>query len=281
VVFGALRRVIGEWEARLFGDGELRRDEAAAAQPAQVPERVYAVGDVHGRADLLEDLYALIVEDARAAPDEPTTLVFLGDLVDRGPDSAKVVERVMQLRAESAFRVQVLKGNHEQAMLLFLDDPAFGSTWLQHGGGPTLASYGVYPPAGRGDEAAWSAVRDAFAEAVPPAHVAFLRSLPLYLERGDYLFVHAGVRPGVPLERQTEQDLLWIRQEFLSRPKASDRVVVHGHTPSETPQLTRWRIGIDTGAYATGVLSAVRLWGADQSVLQARKSQNAGLNGQG
>jgi serine/threonine protein phosphatase 1 len=279
-VFGALRRVIGEWEARLFGEAELCRDEAdAGAGPAQSPERIYAIGDVHGRADLLEDLWARIEEDARAAPDEPTTVVFLGDLVDRGPDSAKVVERVIGLRAQSPWRVQVLKGNHEQAMLLFLDDPAFGSTWLQHGGGPTLASYGVYPPQGRGDEAAWGTVRDAFAEALPPAHLAFLRSLPLYLERGDYLFVHAGVRPGVPLDRQSEQDLLWIRQEFLSRPKPSDRVVVHGHTPAELPQLTRWRIGVDTGAYATGVLTAVRLWGVEQTVLQARKSQNAGLNG--
>lgn len=269
-MFGVLKRVFAKQAAQ---------DASDEGGGPVAPGRVYAIGDVHGRLDLLEDLCDLIYEDARAGPEEPTTVVFLGDLVDRGPESARVIDLVLKLKSEAPWRVEVLKGNHEQAMLLFLEDPNFAPTWIQHGGGPTLASYGVFPPTGRADEAAWAAVRDAFAAALPAEHLAFLRSLRLYLEWGDYLFVHAGVRPGVPLERQTEQDLLWIRQEFLSRTKASDRVVVHGHTPAEAPQLTRWRIGVDTGAYATGVLTAVRLWGAGQVVLQARKSQSSALHG--
>ena len=268
---GAFRRLFGGW-------GEGRSEEADEAPYA--PGRLYAVGDVHGRADLLDDLCSLIAADVRQYPDEPATVVFLGDLVDRGPDSRGVVEKVLNLHAETGWRIEALKGNHEQAMLLFLDDPSFGPSWMQHGGGATLASYGVFPPLARSDEAAWVAARDAFAEALPARHLAFLKAMRLYLEWGDYVLVHAGVRPGVPLERQSEQDLLWIRQEFLSRSKAVDRVVVHGHTPAEEPQLTRWRIGVDTGAYATGVLTAVRLWRNEQILLQARKSarQDCGSN---
>lgn len=263
-MIGALRRLVGATFRELPRSGDR----------ASVGGLVYAVGDIHGCADLLERLCDIMAADAReSAADGPPTVVFLGDLVDRGPNSARVIDLIIELPSRTGWRVHTLKGNHEQAMLQFLDDPAFGPTWVAHGGGPTLASYGVFPALGQADEAAWTATRDAFAEALPPGHLRFLQSLDLYIELGDYLFVHAGVRPGVPISLQSEQDLLWIRGDFLSRARACERVVVHGHTPTEAPELSRWRIGVDTGAYATGVLTAIRLSGDAQSMLQARRGR--------
>ncbi|MBC6982490.1 serine/threonine protein phosphatase [Caulobacter sp. 17J80-11] len=252
--------------------GRLDGRAAAApvpAPPAWSPERVYAIGDVHGRLDLLDALLTKIADD-RSDHDGRPSLVFLGDLIDRGPASAGVVQRVIELTRDPAWDVTVLKGNHEEALLLFLDQPEFGPTWAEHGGGATLAAYGVRPPAGRTDAAAWTAARDAFAKALPADHLELYRGMELWTRRGDYLFVHAGVRPGVPLEAQDPKDLLWIRGEFISAPRAAEHVVVHGHTPVEQAQLTRWRIGVDTGAYATGLLTAVRLDGTDQRLIQAR-----------
>ncbi len=246
------------------------RQRQAPTAPSRSPSLIYAVGDVHGRSDLLGALLRVLEADAARAG-EPATLIFLGDLVDRGPDSAGVVARVCALRDSGLWAgVEALKGNHEDAMLLFLEDATFGPTWTQHGGGATLASYGVAPPVGRADAAVWEATRLAFREALPPAHLAFLQGANLSLVRGDYVFVHAGVRPGVTLEDQDPHDLMWIRQDFLSSRRACDKVVVHGHTPTEAPELEPWRIGVDTGAYATGTLSAVRLTGADRAILQAR-----------
>ncbi|WP_374574877.1 metallophosphoesterase family protein [Phenylobacterium sp.] len=246
------------------------RKPALAAAPATAGRLVYAVGDVHGRYDLLEPLMRTIAEDAlESAPQRQPMLVFLGDYVDRGPDSARVVDLVLDVEGSGAFEICALKGNHEEALLAFLNDPAFGEVWFDHGGAATLASYGVTPPAGRSDEAAWAAARDAFAERLPERHRRFYETLELMVTIGDYAFVHAGVRPGVPLERQVEKDLLWIRGDFLEARPTFDKVIVHGHTPTETPQVLPHRIGLDTGAYATGVLTAVRLDDQGQRVLQA------------
>jgi len=231
---------------------------------------VYAVGDVHGRLDLLTPLLKTIAQDAAASqPAERPMLVFLGDYVDRGPDSAGVIEEVLALQAKGDFETRALKGNHEEALLEFLVQPTFGPTWLDHGGGPTLASYGVAPPIVRTDPAGWAASRDDFAEALPERHLEFCRSLELMVTVGDYAFVHAGVRPGVALDRQAEKDLLWIRREFLEARGGFDKVIVHGHTPMQQPQLTRHRIGLDTGAFATGVLTAARLLDDSCRILQA------------
>lgn len=227
---------------------------------------------MHGRLDLLEPLLADIAADARESGGKPL-IVMLGDYVDRGPRSRGVVERLIALAADPAFETRLLKGNHEEALLRFLDDPAFGAVWMENGGGPTLADYGVQPPAARTDEAAWTRARDAFADALPPAHLAFYRGLELMVTAGDYAFVHAGVRPGVALEDQAERDLLWIRQDFLSAPGPFGKAIVHGHTPAEEAQLTPHRLGIDTGAYATGVLTAVRLEGQERRLMQARVSR--------
>lgn len=228
------------------------------------------MGDVHGRLDLLDPLLDRILQDARDMEGSTRpVLVFVGDYVDRGAASKGVIDRVIGLQAGTDFEVKALKGNHEEAMLAFLDDPDFGPTWIEHGGAQTLASYGVTPPILRMDTLAWEKARDAFAEAVPPAHLAFLGALELMAVVGDYVFVHAGLRPGVPLEAQREPDLLWIRQDFLNAARPFEKIVVHGHTPVEEPFLGEHRIGIDTGAYATGVLTAVRLEDGERRLIQA------------
>jgi serine/threonine protein phosphatase 1 len=231
---------------------------------------IYAVGDVHGRLDLLEPLLEQISADAASGETEDRpVLVFVGDYVDRGTASKGVIDRVIDLTDEGRFDVCALKGNHEEAMLTFLQDPHFGPTWSEHGGAQTLVSYGVTAPMLRMDDEQWEAARQAFAEALPMGHLTFLRSLSLTATFGDYLFVHAGLRPGGAVEDQAEHHLLWIRQEFLNAPRPFEKIVVHGHTPAEEAYLGRHRVGIDTGAYATGVLTAVRLEGADQRLIQA------------
>jgi serine/threonine protein phosphatase 1 len=232
---------------------------------------VYAVGDVHGRLDVLRPLLADIAKDALSAkPAEPPMLIFLGDYVDRGPESKGVIDLILQMRDWGKFEVRCLKGNHEEALLQFETDPTFGATWMEHGGGPTLVSYGVQPPALRTDAEAWTRCRDEFSGLLPAEHRTFYeKDLELMIVVADYAFVHAGVRPGVPLGTQAERDLLWIRYEFLEERGPFEKVIVHGHTPMEQPQLTPVRLGIDTGAYATGVLTAVRLEGEDQRILQA------------
>ncbi|MGH3426515.1 MAG: metallophosphoesterase family protein [Mycobacteriales bacterium] len=231
---------------------------------------IYAVGDVHGRLDLLESLLRLIHDDAgKSPPRERAVLVFVGDYIDRGPASRGVIARLIALKSGGEFELRTLKGNHEEALLAFLEDPAVGTAWCDNGGASTLASYGVRPPKLRTDSQGWARVRDDFAEALPADHVTFLRELELAVVYGDYVFVHAGLRPGVPLRAQREHDLLWIRHDFLNWPSAFEKVVVHGHTPAEAAYVGRHRIGIDTGAYATGLLTAVRLHDGECSLIQA------------
>lgn len=246
-----------------------RRSTPAAPAASTGGALIYAVGDVHGRLDLLGALLVKIGEDVLAqAPDRQPSLIFLGDYVDRGPSSRGVIDRLIQLQGEAAFDVRALKGNHEEQMLLFLNDAKAGPAWAEFGGAQTMVSYGVTPPQSRTDAEAWEDARRAFAEAVPQAHLDFLSRLELAVVCGDYLFVHAGVRPGVPLEQQSERDLMWIRDEFLSSDRHHGKVVVHGHTPADAPFLGHNRIGIDTGAYATGTLTAVRLQHEERFMLQ-------------
>lgn len=236
------------------------------------------MGDVHGRADLLKPLVSAIFADAlhliglgefKGRP----RLVFLGDYVDRGPASSKVIAQLIKLREVKGLDVCCLKGNHEEAMLAFLEEPDFGPTWATWGGGETLASYGVSPPALDADLETWRAASTAFAAALPPAHLDFLNGLALHALVGDYLFVHAGVRPGAPLEAQTADDLLWIREPFLSHAQPSPHVVVHGHTPADEAYLGARRIGVDTGAYMSGVLTAVRLLGDRRDLVQTGRAR--------
>ena len=254
----------------------LRRTPKEA--PASTGGRaVYAVGDVHGCADLLAELVDTILEDREKArfPEQPA-LVFIGDYVDRGEDSRGVIDQVMELQRSGWFEVRALKGNHEETMLAFLEDPAVGPAWADFGGLATLASYGVSPPTRRSDAEAWAQARDALGKALPRDHLDFFSRLELTAGFGDYYFVHAGVRPGIPLEEQKEHDLLWIREDFLRSRAPLPKVIVYGHTPAPDPQLGPRRIGIDTGAYATGVLTAVRLRDAEREVFQARGGRATG-----
>lgn len=252
----------------------LKRGTADSARPkACVPEGavVYAIGDVHGQYQLLEDLLAQIQTDARAHEHDRRILVFVGDYVDRGPSSRLVIERVLQ--GLPAFETVALKGNHEQMLLDFLDDGELWEVYRRLGGAETLMSYGVGRDLLFGQNVSSSAIHEAFLAAFPQAHNEFLRSLLLSFDCGDYHFVHAGVRPGVPLDQQDETDQLWIRDLFLTAGDVFDgRVIVHGHTPTREPEKLSFRIGIDTGAYMTGRLTAVKLHTVDVQFLHALPS---------
>jgi serine/threonine protein phosphatase 1 len=233
---------------------------------------IYAIGDIHGRLDLLTPLLQTIRNDieTHALNLHRPMIVFLGDYIDRGPQSRAVVDSILALRQDPTLEIRTLKGNHEQALLLFLESPQFGPTWLAHGGATTLASYNIPPPGPRDEAAIFDKVRGAFRDALGDTHLQFFEGLEIFVQEGDYAFVHAGVRWGVPLHEQKEEDLLWIRQDFLNSDACMEFVIVHGHTPVEYPFLGQGRIGVDTGAYATGVLSAVRLWQTSQTILQSR-----------
>jgi len=242
-------------------------DVTPAAAPA-VPtgRRCYAVGDVHGRLGLLEQLLRQIRADMDAQPAERAFLVFLGDLIDRGPASAQIVERLRTADWNWITPVFLL-GNHEEAMIAAYDgDLEALRAWTGFGGAETAASYGVSPVLLLKDD--WPGFLNALRAAIPREHVEFMRGFYDQFALGDYLFVHAGVRPGVPIDRQKPADLRWIREEFLLSSAEFGKVVVHGHTIAEEPQLRANRIGIDTGAYRTGVLTALRLDGDEQRIMQ-------------
>jgi serine/threonine protein phosphatase 1 len=264
-------------EAPGRGPGGLVKPQAP--RPSTGGRLIYAIGDIHGRSDLLKGLIGRVLEDmgasARAGdpPCDKPVVVFLGDYIDRGADSRGVVDAILALRGDPSLEVRCLKGNHEQALLEFLEDTAIGPSWMIHGGRQTLASYGVATHGigpGAASAEGWAKVRDALANALAGDQLAFYRSLELSATYGDYLFVHAGVRPGVPLDRQSAQDMMWIRHDFIEGSTRLDKLVVHGHTPGEAPYVDFRRICVDTGAYATGILSAVRLCGEEQSFIQER-----------
>lgn len=217
--------------------------------------RAYVVGDIHGRLDLLDQLLAQIDADLKARPARKSLLVFVGDLIDRGPQSAQVIERLRTYR-HYGIRTIFLLGNHEEVLLRILrGDRSLIASWLRFGGIQCLKSYGVDVTAFSSlDEPAILAIIRA---AVPRKHVEFLQSFLDTCRFGDYLFVHAGIRPGVELERQTQTDLRWIRDPFLFDETDHGFTVVHGHTISTEVEERTNRIGIDTGAYRTGVLTAL------------------------
>ncbi|HWE47662.1 MAG TPA: metallophosphoesterase, partial [Caulobacteraceae bacterium] len=190
---------------------------AGPVAPARVPDNtaVYAVGDVHGREDLLRDILFMIGEDAAESADH-ATVVFLGDYVDRGPASREVIARLIEAAADDdTLAWRFLRGNHDQSVLDFLRNPMTGVAWCDYGGRETLESYGVAPPPPWADTETWRAAAQQFAAVLPLDHLGFFEALEPCCEIGDYFFVHAGVRPGVPLDRQSARDLMWIREPFL------------------------------------------------------------------
>jgi len=237
------------WKSRLFGGAPVR---------PVVPEglRVYAIGDIHGRADLLDQLLLRIDKDLDERPVAQAIHIFLGDYIDRGPDSAGVLDRLVS--RSQTHQTLCLKGNHEIYLLEFLENPAILKVWAQYGALTTLLSYGLRPTLNAGFEEQ-AELAAALCRTMPKSHYQFLTQLPLSFTCGDYLFVHAGIRPGVPLSRQREEDLLWIRDDFLCHEEPFEKVIVHGHTPVMEPEVRKNRIDIDTGAYATGRLTCLRL----------------------
>lgn len=251
---------------KLFREAVGVVDPAPPAAPDSM--RIYAIGDIHGRDDLLDLLLRRIERDAvPAGNDVRNVLIFLGDYVDRGLQSRQVLDR-LAAGTLPGFETIYLKGNHEAALLEFLRDAKFGRTWKYYGGLETLHSYGVEDLTLSDDPADFERARDHLERVLPERHKRFLQSLSISAQLGGYFFVHAGVRPGVPLSRQQEEDMLWIRDEFLESRASFGKVIVHGHTPSEEANVRMNRIGIDTGAYMTGVLTALVLEGTSQRLLQ-------------
>lgn len=219
--------------------------------------RVYAVGDIHGRLDLLERLLAMIEGDSSRRAEAETLIIFLGDLVDRGPDSRGVVDRLIRFARERG-ATRFLMGNHEEVFLRAVEGDLRALRFLLRiGGRATILSYGIgdedYRRLGFEDLAAL------LREKVPEEHVRFLSAFERWIEVGDYLFVHAGLRPGVPLEEQTMSDLCWIREDFLRHREGFGKMVVHGHSITDEIDQRTNRIGIDTGAFASGKLTAIGL----------------------
>ena len=229
---------------------------------------MWAIGDVHGRLDLLKPLVDAVMADAAVSIAKRKVVIFLGDYIDRGPDSRGVIRYLVDLPADAGIEWRFLKGNHEEAMLKFLDDPSFGPSWCDYGGNEALASYGFKVPVLKHKVEAWARVAADLDHKVTARERAFLENLELSLSVGDYFFAHAGARPGQPLDRQTERDLMWIRNSFLDSDVVFEKVVVHGHTPTAEVHVDHRRIGVDTKAYESGVLTALRLEGERRIFMQ-------------
>lgn len=243
-------------------------DRTALSGPARVPEgvRVYAVGDIHGRSDLLDGIHRIIARDLESAPPGlKSVLVYLGDYVDRGPDSRGVIDRLLKpLPMAESVR---LKGNHESMMQIFLETGEMGPTWYENGGRETAISYGVAVSLEAPLNERFEVFRQDLNRVVPYEHMGFLNALTVSHKIGDYVFVHAGINPDRPLSGQREADLLWIRDRFLRSRDDFGVVVVHGHSITDKPDIRRNRIGIDTGAYATGILTCLVLEGDTRRIL--------------
>lgn len=230
-----------------------------AAKPARIPEgfRIYAIGDIHGRLDLLDQLLQMIILDSSVKSAAHTQLIFLGDYIDRGPDSAMVIDRLIR-GLPGQFQHICLRGNHEDMLLRSASNAADLSMWLRNGGRETLESYGIDMERGE-NRADASLLSRHLSEAIPEPHWRFLRELRTNISIGDYFFVHAGVRPEIALDHQNPQDCFWIREEFLQYRKAFEKIIVHGHTPVPEPEILHNRIAIDTGAFFSGRLTALCL----------------------
>ena len=250
---------------RQFFRNLFAKTEEPVLPAVPVGQRIYAVGDIHGRLDLFEALIAAIEEDDAAAAPAETCVILLGDLVDRGADSAGVIRRARQWQAQRD--VRILAGNHEEMFLKSFDSTETLRHFLRHGGRQTMLSYGITTKALATPDI--EEVQALLCAAVPPSERAYIESFEDMIRIGDYVFVHAGIDYEVPLDSQRTSDLRWIREPFLSHPGTEGVVVVHGHTISEAPEDRGCRIGIDTGAYTSGRLTAVVLEGTRRRYLEA------------
>ena len=220
--------------------------------------RIHAIPDIHGMDDALIDVLARIDADRAAHPSSRAVQIFLGDYVDRGPASREVLDRL--IARASTHEILMLKGNHETLFRDFTTNPTLLGNWGKFGGLQTLISYGLKPSLNPGPEEQRELARE-FERAVPPSHWQLIDQMPSSFSCGDFFFVHAGVRPGIPLAEQKDEDLLWIRQDFLLYEGDFEKFVVHGHTPVKEPDIRSNRINLDTGAYATGRLTCLAIEG--------------------
>lgn len=244
----------------------LGRTDTRRAPSIPSGERVYAVGDIHGRLDLFKDLIRIIETDDASRPRARTTIVLLGDLIDRGPDSAGVVERARQWGQQR--EVQFIQGNHEEMLLVSREDTDALRSFLKFGGLETMVSYGISEETVASVEI--EELQRLMTAAIPQADFDFLEGFEKMVRIGDYLFVHAGVRPNTPLEHQMGRDCRWIREPFLSHRGDFGAFVVHGHTITHEPDVCDNRIGIDTGAFVHGTLTAIGLQGTERWFLTAQ-----------
>jgi serine/threonine protein phosphatase 1 len=247
-----------------------KTDRRGQPVPPRAPagRRIYVVGDIHGRADLLRRMQDMILADAVGIGRSQPVVVYLGDYIDRGLESRQVLDTLLNEPLPGFEEIRLL-GNHEQAMMDFLEDAGIGPAWLYYGGAATLYSYGINAQA-RTPEGAdrFAHLSAELGRALPRHHLSLLRELQLHHIEGDYLFVHAGIRPGIPLYDQQQEDLLYIRDDFLNYADPHEHIVVHGHTITSGPDVRPNRIGIDTGAFATGRLTCLVLDGAERRFLQ-------------
>ncbi|MDJ0608693.1 MAG: metallophosphoesterase family protein [Kiloniellales bacterium] len=234
---------------------------SGARRAARTPDgsRIYAIGDIHGRSDLLRALHQKILADADASRATRRLVVYLGDYIDRGSDSRGVIDLLIE-GPPPGFAAVYLIGNHEEFLLRSLEDESAIRPWLMNGGQETCLSYGI--------DLRWGRLQEQLTAEIPAAHRSFFERLSYSHSEGDYFFAHAGIRPGVPLDEQQPQDLLWIREPFLSSEADHGKVVVHGHTPTGAPVLRHNRIGVDTGACYGGALTALALEEDRRAVLQ-------------
>jgi serine/threonine protein phosphatase 1 len=226
--------------------------------------RIFAVGDIHGRLDLLKAMRGRIADQIAADPPQDWRIIYLGDYGDRGPDTRGVIADLIAQKEADA-RVIMLRGNHDQAFLDFLGTGDRMRLFERYGGFETAASYGV--TADFTSPEAGDATKEALVAAMPADHLRFLADLPLTAEFGDFFFCHAGIRPGVPLAEQSRHDLIWIREEFLDDPRLHPKVIVHGHTPVAEPEIMPNRVDVDTLAYRSGVLTALVIEGREKKML--------------
>lgn len=243
------------------------RSGPATPRVFTMPEgiRVYAIGDIHGRASLLDRMLDAIAEDAKGFAGDRIIEVFLGDYIDRGMESRQVIDRLLTAPLPGHERV-CLMGNHEETLLRFLEEPDILRDWSQHGGFATLASYDVPVPANM-SPLTWRGMQAAFRQNFPEKHERFLRHLRLSYELGDYFFVHAGVRPGVPLEAQQVEDCLWIREEFTGYEGHFDQYIVHGHSPLTAPEVLANRANIDVSDASDDRLCCLAVEGAERRTM--------------
>ncbi len=238
-----------------------RRSRKPATPPRTEPgQRIYAIGDIHGRLDLHTALLEKIVADSTAGENRDPVLIYLGDYIDRGTASDRLIETLAG-PPPAGFRAHFLMGNHEDMMLQFIDGINVAEAWRNNGGEQTLACYGC-PGLDRPGPA-----RRALLAKLPAHHMQFLRSLKSHRQEGDYLFVHAGLRPGIPIAGQSDTDMMWIRRPFLDSHEDFGKFVVHGHSIRPEPEVRGNRIGIDTGAWRSGVLTCLVLDGEEKKFL--------------